>query len=46
MRARAGDARMGKATEGYARDWPKLVRMSDEIKERITRHRKMYYGLE
>jgi 4-hydroxy-3-polyprenylbenzoate decarboxylase len=28
--------------EGYARDWPELVRMSDEIKERVTRRWELY----
>jgi len=31
--------------EGYTREWPTLVRMSDEIKERVTRRWKLY-GLE
>ncbi len=39
------DATRKLPAEGYTRDWPKLVRMSDEIKERVTR-RWGVYGLD
>ena len=39
------DATRKLPAEGYARDWPELVRMSDDIKARVTRRWKLY-GLE